>query len=80
MRLQYVLNKSEYGAKGRTQAFGGGYQYDLSKRSDLYVMLTRFNNTGTGYTNRYNSAIPAGVTDASHRNITEFMAGVRHAF
>lgn len=80
VRAQYVLNKADYGSKGKTNAFGVGYQYDLSKRTDFYAMATRFNNSGTGYTNRYNSAIPAGVTDASHRNITELMAGVRHSF
>jgi predicted porin len=78
-KAQYVLNKLKDG-DGKTQAFGVGYQYDLSKRTALYSSLTQFKNEGTGYTNRWASSMPAGLTSASDRDITEVVAGVRHTF
>jgi len=78
-KAQYVVNKLK-NSDGKTQAIGAGYQYDLSKRTNLYSSLTYFKNEGTGYTNRWASSLPAGLTDANNRNITEFVAGVRHSF
>ena len=78
-KAQYVVSKLKEG-DGKTQAFGVGYQYDLSKRTALYSTLTQFKNEGTGYTNRWASALPAGLTSASERDITEIVAGVRHTF
>ena len=80
LRLQYVQNKAKNVAAGKTQAIGAGYQYDLSKRTALYSSLTYFKNEGAGYRDRIATAIPAGLTTASDRNVTEFVAGVRHAF
>ncbi|NKI96936.1 hypothetical protein FHT26_004900, partial [Rhizobacter sp. SG703] len=37
-------------------------------------------NEGDGYANRWASAVPAGLTTADDRDITEFTAGIRHAF
>lgn len=78
---QYVESKNA-GAlvDGKTQAFGVGYQYDLSKRTALYSSVTRFKNDGVGYVNRAAGSIPAGLTSATDRNLTEFVAGVRHSF
>jgi len=80
VKAQYVQNKAKNVNEGKTQAFGVGYQYDLSKRTNLYTSLTRFKNEGDGYANRWAGSVPAGLTDASDRNITEFVAGVRHSF
>ena len=80
VRLQYVQNKAKNVAVGKTQAIGAGYQYDLSKRTALYSSLTYFKNEGAGYRDRIATGIPAGLTNASDRNVTEFVAGVRHAF
>ncbi|MDY0745236.1 porin [Paucibacter sp. R3-3] len=78
---QYVESKNAGAlADGKTQAFGVGYEYDLSKRTALYSSLTRFKNDGTGYVDRAAGAIPVGLTDADHRNLTEFVAGIRHSF
>jgi len=79
VRAQYVVNEQTNG-DGRTQAIGAGYQYDLSKRTNLYSSLTRFRNEGAGYANRWASSLPAGLTSATERDITEFVAGVRHSF
>ncbi|MFG6413161.1 porin [Roseateles sp. DC23W] len=78
---QYVESKND-GAlvDGKTQAFGVGYQYDLSKRTALYSSVTRFKNDGVGYVSRAAGTIPVGLTDANDRNLTEFVAGIRHSF
>ena len=78
---QYVESKND-GAllDGKTQAFGVGYQYDLSKRTALYSSVTRFKNDGVGYVSRAAGTIPVGLTDANERNLTEFVAGIRHSF
>lgn len=78
---QYVESKNDGAlADGKTQAFGVGYQYDLSKRTALYSSLTRFKNDGVGYVDRAAGVIPVGLTDADHRNLTEVVAGIRHSF
>lgn len=78
---QYVESKNDGAlAEGKTQAFGLGYQYDLSKRTALYSSVTRFKNEGVGYVDRAAGTIPVGLTDVNHRNLTEVVAGIRHSF
>lgn len=79
VKAQYVLSKLKDG-DGKTQAFGVGYQYDFSKRTALYSSLTRFSNEGAGYANRWASSMPAGLSSTTDRDITEFVAGIRHSF
>jgi predicted porin len=79
LKAQYLVNKVKDG-DGKTQAIGAGYQYDLSKRTALYSSLTHFKNEGAGYADRWASSLPAGLTNASDRNITELAAGIRHTF
>jgi predicted porin len=76
------INNNAVGAKdGKTNAFGVGYQYDLSKRTALYTSLSRFVNTGFvgNNTGRYNGSI-SGLTTAADHSLTEFGLGVRHSF
>ena len=81
VKAQWVENKAENVNAGKTQAIGAGYQFDFSRRTALYTSLTRFKNDGSaGYANRWASALPAGLTSASERNITEFALGIRHSF
>jgi len=80
VRAQFVQNKAKNVNEGKTRAFGVGYQYDLSKRTNLYTAVTRFKNEGDGYVDRWASAVPAGLTTAGDRDITEFTAGIRHSF
>ncbi len=80
IKAQYVQNKAENVVEGKTQALGAGYQYDLSKRTAIYSSLTRFKNEGTGYANRWATSLPANLTSASDRDITELALGVRHSF
>jgi predicted porin len=79
LKAQYLVNKLK-NSDGKTQAIGAGYQYDLSKRTNLYSSLTYFKNEGAGYTDRWASSLPAGLTSTSDRNITELAAGIRHTF
>ena len=79
VRAQYLVNKQKNG-DGKTQALGAGYQYDFSKRTALYTSLTHFKNEGAGYANRMAASLPAGLTTASDRDITELAAGIRHTF
>ena len=79
-KAQFLQNKAKEGEDNRTNAYGIGYQYNLSKRTALYSSLSFFDNgSGTG-TGRFNTAIPKGLTIATDNDITEFMLGVRHAF
>jgi predicted porin len=79
LKAQYLVNKVK-DSDGKTQAIGGGYQYDLSKRTNLYSTLTYFKNEGNGYADRWATGVPHRLTDANDRNITEFAAGIRHTF
>lgn len=80
-KTQYVQSKLDHATlDGKTQALGVGYQYDLSKRTALYSSLTRFKNDGVGYIARAAGSLPAGVTSATDRNVTEFVSGIRHSF
>ena len=80
VKLQYLASKAKGSNDGKTQALGVGYQFDLTKRTALYSTLTRFRNEGAGYQDRWASAVPAGLTAAGDRNITEVVAGIRHVF
>jgi len=83
VRAQYIVNDPRTGHDTRTQAFGVGYEYDLSKRTALYGSLTRFANqanAGSGGLGRWTAAIPTGLTSASSNDLTELAAGIRHTF
>jgi predicted porin len=83
VRAQWLQNRPRYGTENRTNAFGVGYQYDLSKRTALYSSVTRFRNdaiAGVGGLGRYSSAIPAGLTSVGNTSLSEVVAGMRHSF
>jgi len=79
LRAQILVNKQK-SDDGKTQAVGVGYQYDLSKRTNLYTAATWFRNEGTHYAARWSSSLPAGLTTATDRNISQIALGVRHTF
>jgi predicted porin len=79
LKTQYVESKLK-STDGKTKALGLGYQYDLSKRTALYTSVTQFKNEGTGYTARAAGTFPGGVVTAGDPDITEVVAGIRHAF
>ncbi len=87
LKAQWVYNKldnttSGYaiaaGTTAKTNAFGLGYQYDLSKRTALYAAATRFENKGN--VARFDTSVPSGLTAAGDLNFTQVALGVRHSF
>ena len=83
VRAQWLQNRPRYGTENRTNAFGVGYQYDLSKRTAVYSSITRFKNdanAGAGGLGRYSAVIPSGLTRPGDTNLTEVVAGMRHSF
>jgi predicted porin len=84
-RAQWVQNKpnEKNVALGRTNAFGLGYEFDFSKRTNLYTSLTRFqsdHSANGAFVGRVGAAVPAGLLTATDRTANEFALGVRHSF
>ena len=85
VRAQWVENdpsKNNTGL-GKTNAYGLGYEFDFSKRTNLYTSLTRFQNDRSpngAFVGRIGGSVPAGLTTATDRTVNEFVLGVRHAF
>ena len=84
-RAQWVRNdpNAKNVALGKTNAIGVGYEFDFSKRTDLYTSFTRFENGASpngAFVGRVGGAIPAGLTVATDRSVSEFVLGVRHSF
>ena len=85
VRAQWVENNpnAKNVALGKTNAFGVGYEYDFSKRTNLYTSLTHFQNDASpngAFTGRIGAAIPSGLTTATDRTVNEFVLGMRHSF
>ena len=85
VRAQWVNNDPNKNnvALGKTNAYGLGYEFDFSKRTNLYTSLTRFENDKSpngAFVGRIGAATPAGLTTATDRSVSEFVLGVRHAF
>ena len=85
IRAQWVQNKpnDKNLALGRTNAFGLGYEFDFSKRTDLYTSFTRFQSDKSpngAFVGRVGAAAPAGLLSATDRSANEFVLGVKHVF
>ena len=85
IRAQWVENNpnKKIATLGKTNAFGVGYEFDFSKRTDLYTSLTRFQSDASAsgtFVGRIGAGVPAGLTTATDRSVTEFVLGVRHTF
>jgi predicted porin len=85
IRAQWVQNNPNHNntGLGKTNAFGVGYEYDFSKRTNLYTSLTRFDNDKSAdgkFVGRIGGSTPAGLTTSTDRSVNEFVLGVRHAF
>jgi predicted porin len=85
VRAQWVQNNPNKNnvALGKTNAIGVGYEFDFSKRTDLYTSFTRFQNDASSngaFAGRIGAAVPAGLTTAGDRSVSEFVLGVRHSF
>lgn len=83
VRAQYIANDPRRGSDNKTQGFGVGYQFDISKRTSVYGALARYanqSNAGTNGLGRWTSSVPAGLTSAGSNDISELAAGIRHSF
>src|SRR5471032_993437 len=77
-RAQWVRNdpNAKNVALGKTNAYGFGYEFDFSKRTDLYTSFTRFQNGASpngAFAGRIGAAVPAGLTTATDRSVSEFV-------
>lgn len=85
VRAQWVENNPDGKnvALAKTNAIGVGYQFDFSKRTDLYTSLTHFQSdksSNGAFVGRIGAAVPAGLTTATDRTVNEFVLGLRHSF
>jgi predicted porin len=85
IRAQWVENKPNKNntGLGKTNAYGVGYEFDFSKRTNLYTSLTRFQNGASAdgtFVGRIGGSVPTGLTTSTDRSVNEFALGVRHSF
>ncbi len=63
-----------------TQSYGAAYTYAFSKRTDLNVVLTHFDNTGLGQMAPGGAGFLGGVTTSAGTDSNSFAVGLRHRF
>lgn len=63
-----------------TQSYGAAYTYSFSKRTDLNVVLTHFDNKGLGQMAPGQSGFLGGVTTSAGTDSNSFAVGLRHRF
>lgn len=63
-----------------TDSYGVAYTYALSKRTNLNVVLTRFNNKGNGQAAPGGNGFLGGVTASAGTGSTNVAFGIRHYF
>ena len=63
-----------------TDSYGATYTYALSKRTNLNVVLTRFNNKGAGQAAPGGNGFLGGVTATAGADATNIAFGIRHMF
>lgn len=63
-----------------TDSYGATYTYALSKRTNLNVVLTRFNNKGQGQIAPGGNGFIGGVTSSAGTDSTNVAFGIRHTF
>jgi predicted porin len=80
LKAQYVQSRPKNLSDARSQAFGVGWEYAMSKRTTLYASLTRYENQDQAGVGRASFAIPAGLTSTGNNDIDECLGGVRIIF
>lgn len=63
-----------------TDSYGAVYSYAFSKRTDLNVVATHFNNKGLGQAAPGQAGFLGGVTSAAGVDSNNFALGLRHRF
>ncbi len=63
-----------------TQSYGAAYTYSFSKRTDMNVVLTHFDNKGLGQLAPGQAGFLGGVTTSAGTDSNSFAVGLRHRF
>lgn len=63
-----------------TRSFGVAYSYALSKRTDINVVATRFDNSGLGQAAPGGGGYLGGITASAGTDSTSLALGIRHRF
>ncbi|MDC8771560.1 porin [Roseateles albus] len=63
-----------------TQSYGVAYTYSFSKRTDVNMVLTHFDNTGLGQMAPGGAGFLGGVTTSAGTDSNSFGVGLRHRF
>ncbi len=75
---------NRYNDKGRfnadTDSYGAAYTYAFSKRTDVNVVLTHFNNKGLGQAAPGQAGFLGGFTEAPGKDSNNLAVGLRHRF
>ena len=85
IRAQWVENDPNKNntSLGKTNAYGLGYEFDFSKRTNLYTSFTHTTNDASAdgkFIGRAENVSLTGLTTTTDRNVNEFVLGVRHSF
>ncbi len=67
-------------ANADVTSYGVAYTYPLSKRTNLNMVLTRYNNSANAQTAPGGNGYLGGVTATAGRDSTSVAFGIRHAF
>jgi predicted porin len=62
------------------QSYGIVYTYELSKRTDINAVLTRFDNSSNGQAAPGGAGFLGGVTESAGTDSTNIAIGIRHRF
>jgi predicted porin len=67
-------------ADADVQSYGIVYTYELSKRTDINAVLTRFDNSSNGQAAPGQAGFLGGVTESAGTDSTNVALGIRHRF
>jgi predicted porin len=67
-------------ANADVQSYGIVYTYELSKRTDINAVLTRFDNSSNGQAAPGGAGFLGGVTESAGTDSTNVAIGIRHRF
>lgn len=76
----YSKNDDKTKFDADTQSYGAAYTYSFSKRTDLNVVLTHFDNKGLGQLAPGQAGFLGGVTTSAGTDSNSFAVGLRHRF
>jgi GBP family porin len=78
--VAYSLLNDKMAANADTASYGVAYTYLISKRTDLNMVVTRFDNKGLGQAAPGQAAYIGGVTASAGTDSTSYAFGMRHRF